>query len=139
MGCLNNIISNSKLYNYVFWFSVFGALLAVLLNVLLIERYGLMGAAWATLVVMLLTNSLKLVLVAYRLKMHPFSVKMGITLALILATYGLFFKTTLVTQPLLNILLKTLLISVLFVIVVIKAELSSELIRLYRNALRRLR
>ena len=138
MGCLNNIISNSKLYNYVFWFSVIGALLAVLLNVLLIERYGLMGAAWATLVVMLLTNSLKLVLVAYRLKMHPFSVKMGITLALILATYGLFFKTTLVTQPLLNILLKTLLISVLFVIVVIKAELSSELIRLYRNALRRL-
>ena len=32
MGCLNNIISNSKYYSYVFWFSVSSAVLAVFLN-----------------------------------------------------------------------------------------------------------
>ena len=29
MGCLNNIISNSKHYSYVFWFSISSAILAV--------------------------------------------------------------------------------------------------------------
>ena len=43
MGCLNNIISNSKYYIYVFWFSVSSALLAIILNFILIKSYGIIG------------------------------------------------------------------------------------------------
>ena len=47
MGCLNNIITNSQYYYYVFWFSTLSAVLAVLLNLYLIRWYGIIGAAYA--------------------------------------------------------------------------------------------
>lgn len=139
LGCLNTIISNSKLYNYVFWFSLVGALLAVMLNLFFIERYGIMGAAWATLIVMILINSLKLILVGYRLKMHPFSPKMGITMGLILLSYFAFVSLNFVSYPVTNILLKTALIAGVFVGVVLGAKLSDELSALYHQTLRRFR
>jgi len=136
MGCLNNIISTSKLYSYVFWFSIVGAFLAVVLNLFLIKRYGIMGAAWATLIVMVLMNSLKLILVGYRLKMHPFSSKMVITVGLILMSYFVFLPLNMVAYPVANILLKTILIAVVFVVVVLGAKLSEELSRLFYRSLR---
>ena len=51
MGCLNSIISNSKYYSYVFWFSLGSAILAVILNYYFINFYGIIGAALATLIV----------------------------------------------------------------------------------------
>ena len=36
IGCINNIISNSKYYYYTFWFSLFSSILAVVLNIYLI-------------------------------------------------------------------------------------------------------
>ena len=59
MGCLNNIISNSKYYSYVFWFSVSSALLAVVLNYYFINSYGILGAAMATLIVIVFINLCK--------------------------------------------------------------------------------
>ena len=47
MGCLNSIISNSKYYSYVFWFSLGSAILAVILNYYFINFYGIIGAALA--------------------------------------------------------------------------------------------
>ena len=137
MGCLNSIISNSVLYSYVFWFSVLGAILAVVLNVFLIDKYGLIGAAWATLIVMVLINSLKLILVIFYLKIHPFTTKMAITLALILGAYFSFLHLTISMQPLLNIILKTTLLSILFSMVVLILGLSQELKKLFQYTLRR--
>jgi O-antigen/teichoic acid export membrane protein len=73
IGCLNNIISNSKFYPYIFWFSILSATIAVILNLILIPEYGILGAAYATLFVIVLMNTLKLILVAYGLKIHPYS------------------------------------------------------------------
>ena len=137
MGCLNSIISNSVLYSYVFWFSVLGAFLAVVLNLFLIEKYGLIGAAWATLIVMVLINSLKLILVAFYLKIHPFTTKMGITFTLILGAYFSFLHLTISEQPLLNLILKTALLSILFSMVVLILDLSQELKKLFQSTLRR--
>ena len=59
LGCLNNIITNSKYYPYVFWFSTISAVLAVVLNLYLIQWYGIIGAAYATLMVIVLVPSLR--------------------------------------------------------------------------------
>ena len=137
MGCLNSIISNSVLYGYVFWFSVLGAILAVVLNIFLIDKYGLIGAAWATLIVMILINSLKLILVVFYLKIHPFTSKMAITLVLIFGAYFSFLHLTISMQPLLNIILKTTLLGILFSMVVLILGLSQELKKLFQYTLRR--
>lgn len=139
MGCVNTIISNSNLYHYVFWFSLLGAFMAVVLNILFIERYGIMGAAWATLLVMFFINSLKLILVGYCLRIHPFSPKMGITISLVLLCYFIFISFNLAMHPVANILIKTCLIAGIFVVVVLSAKLSDELRRLYHLTMRRLR
>ena len=106
-------------------------------NVFLIDKYGLIGAAWATLIVMVLINSLKLILVIFYLKIHPFTTKMAITLALILGAYFSFLHLTISMQPLLNIILKTTLLSILFSMVVLILGLSQELKKLFQYTLRR--
>ena len=96
MGCLNNIISNSKFYPFIFWFSILSASVAVILNFALIPKYGIIGAAYATLVVIILINSLKLILISYGLKIHPYSKQTLKTIVLIilvyLALYNIDFK-----------------------------------------------
>ncbi len=96
MGCLNNIISNSKFYPFIFWFSILSASVAVVLNFALIPKYGIIGAAYATLVVIILINSLKLILISYGLKIHPYSKQTLKTILLIilvyLALYNIDFK-----------------------------------------------
>ncbi len=84
MGCLNNIITNSKYYVYVFWFSTISALLAVVLNLYLIQWYGITGAAYATLMVIVLINILKILLVQFRFKINPYSKASILTVTLIL-------------------------------------------------------
>ena len=96
MGCLNNIISNSKFYPFIFWFSILSASVAVILNFALIPKYGIIGAAYATLVVIILINSLKLILISYGLKIHPYSkqtLKIIVLIILVyLALYNIDFK-----------------------------------------------
>ena len=83
MGCINMIISNSSCYRYVMFFSVFAALLAVGLNLVLIPKIGLLGAAYATLAVMVLTNALKIGVVYFYFKIHPYSKQTLLQLLLI--------------------------------------------------------
>ena len=80
MGCLNHIITNSKYYVYVFWFSLFSASLAIALNLILIGYYGIIGAAYATLIVIVIINILKILLVQKRFRMNPFSKKTFLTI-----------------------------------------------------------
>ena len=56
IGCINNIISNSKYYYYTFWFSLFSSVLAVVLNIYLITEFGIIGAAYATVIVLIIMN-----------------------------------------------------------------------------------
>ena len=65
------------------FFSVFAALLAVGLNLVLIPKIGLLGAACSTLAVMVLTNALKIGVVYFYFKIHPYSKQTLLQLLLI--------------------------------------------------------
>ena len=99
MGCLNNIISNSKYYSYVFWFSISSAILAVALNYIFIQSHGIIGAAFATLIVIVFINLCKIVLVAVLFKIHPYSKKsLGIFISVLLI-YGLVYWIPTLVHP----------------------------------------
>ena len=91
MGCLNNIISNSKYYIYVFWFSVSSAILAIILNFILIKSYGIIGASIATLIVIFFINSCKILLVYFLYKIHPYSLKTMEVFISLVVIYGLIY------------------------------------------------
>lgn len=133
LGCINLIITNSRYYVYVFWFSIASAILAVILNIYFIQWYGMFGAAYATLIIIISINSLKLLLVAIKFRMLPYSKNTLAILALISSSFfGLYFMG-LKFNPIQNIFLQSLILSILFFCIVLKFKLSSDLIGLYTD------
>ena len=116
MGCLNNIITNSKYYIYVFWFSIVSAVLAVVLNLYLINELGIIGAAYATLIVIALINVAKILLIQFTFKINPFSNKTFFTLGIILILYVLIPLIPLDFSPFLSLVIRSLVIVITFLI-----------------------
>ena len=114
IGCINNIISNSKYYYYTFWFSLFSSVLAVVLNIYLISEYGIVGAAYATLIVLAIMNSLKIYLVKSKFNIHPYSKDTIKIIILNGIAYIIFSNLQLDFQPFINITVKSTLILIIY-------------------------
>ena len=126
IGCINNIISNSKYYYYTFWFSLFSSVLAVVLNIYLITEFGIIGAAYATLIVLAIMNTLKIYLVKAKFKIHPFSKDTIKIIILSVLTFFVFSNLQLGFQPLINIIVKSSLILVLYTLSAYIFKLSDD-------------
>ena len=126
MGCLNNIITNSKYYHYVFWFSIVSAILAVLLNIFFIKLYGIIGAAYATLIVIVLINLMKILLVQLTFNINPFGKKTILTLLVIFAVYLIFSYINFDFSPFISIVFRSLLIGVIFAAISYILKLTSD-------------
>jgi len=126
LGCLNNIITNSEYYRYLLIFSIGAASLAFALNLEFINSYGFVGAAIATLVVVTLFNFLKIALVYFKLKIHPFSLNSLWTLLLILGLYFIFKNIEIDVAPFYSILIKSLVAGVLYLALSYFLVLSEE-------------
>ncbi len=137
LGCLNNIITNSEYYRYLLLFSVAAASLAVVLNIQFIQRYGFVGAALATLIVVTLFNFLKIVLVYSKFKIHPFGIKSIWVLLLILILYGVFFNINLDFHPILTVTIKATLAGSLYFGVSYFLGLSEEVNRVIDRFLKK--
>ena len=114
IGCVNNIISNSKYYYYTFWFSLFSSILAVVLNIYLITEYGIVGAAYATLIVLIIMNSLKLYLIKVKFNIHPYSKDTVKIIVLSILGFVIFSNLKLDFDPVLNIIVKSSLVLILY-------------------------
>ena len=114
IGCINNIISNSKYYYYTFWFSLFSSILAVVLNIYLITEYGIVGAAYATLIVLIIMNSLKLYLIKVKFNIHPYSKDTVKIIVLSILGFVIFSNLKLDFDPVLNIIIKSSLVLILY-------------------------
>ena len=126
IGCINNIISNSKYYYYIFWFSIISSVLAVVLNLYLIQDYGIIGAAYATFIVIVIMNSLKLYLVNLKFKIHPYSYD---TLKIVILTtfmYVIFNNLQLSFDPVISIAVKSSLILILYTLAAYIFKLSDD-------------
>lgn len=114
IGCINNIISNSKYYYYTFWFSLFSSILAVVLNIYLITEFGIVGAAYATLIVLIIMNSLKLYLIKVKFNIHPYSKDTVKIIVLSILGFVIFSNLKLDFDPVLNIIVKSSLVLILY-------------------------
>jgi len=126
IGCINNIISNSKYYYYTFWFSLFSSILAVFLNIYFISIYGIIGAAYATLIVLVIMNSLKIYLVRVKFNMHPYSNDTIKIIVLSIITYLIFSNLQLGFSPFLNITIKSSLVFILYTLAAYIFKLSDD-------------
>ncbi len=120
------IIVMSKYFRFNVLSLVVLAILAVLLNQLLIPLYGIDGAAWASAIALLLYNVVKMTFVKWRLGIQPFTGKNLLMLPiggviLLLGTYFPVFSNIVV-----DILLRSTLITVLFLGAVVFFRISPD-------------
>ena len=136
LGNNGAIISNSKYYKILLPYSIAMALSVIILNDWLISLLQMNGAALSTLIVLLFFNTVKIWYVKKKFLMQPYNFK-TITLILVLsAFYALFFFWEFDFHPLINIVLKSILIIVCYVFVVYKLQISSEANNLLKKIIR---
>ena len=127
VGCVNSIISNSKYYYTVPFFSIMSAISVIFLNIILIDKIGFIGAAVSTMLIIILFNALKLIFVMFKFKIQPFSKKTLLILVLILSTYLTFYNLNISSDFMVNTSLKCLLILISYLSISYFLNLSDEL------------
>lgn len=133
LGTNGAILANSKYYKAFFYFSVAMALSVIVLNRWLIGIFGIDGAALATLLVVLVYSVIKIFYVQQKLKMQPFSGNTIKVLLLIIVLFFAFYFWNFSFHPVLNILLKTLLISFIYLFLIAKLKVSDDILEVLKR------
>jgi O-antigen/teichoic acid export membrane protein len=102
------------------------ATLSIILNYLLIPNFGMIGAAYASLISILIFNLIKLIFIKIKMKILPFSNKTIMVIFMGLLTYFLSIYIPNLENSLINILLKSTLISIFYIILIYKSKISPE-------------
>jgi magnesium-transporting ATPase (P-type) len=147
-GFLGNngaIINNSKYYKVTLPFSLIMAFSVYFLNKLFYYELdmGTDGLALATLIVIFCANTGKLFFVKNKFSITPFTDKSFLMILIIAVLYVLFnfwdfpindiylFKFP--VHPIINILLKSILITIIYIFLVIKLNVSTEITNLVKR------
>ena len=136
LGSNNAILFNSDYYRIVLVLGVFLVIAMILLNIIFIPVLGINGAGIATFLAVFVYNSIKLYFVYKKFKMFPFTnstLKIGL---LLLASVLLFYFWEFRFHPVINIGLKSLLITTLYVFVVYRFNFSEDISILIKKYLK---
>lgn len=126
LGNNNSILFNSDYYRLVLVVGVILAALAYIFNIILIPAYGIMGAALATFLAFFIYNTSKIYIVINKFQMHPFTrTTVYILMFTALLTAG-FYYWEFPFHPIVNIILKSLLVVIIYMSVAIKFEFSKD-------------
>ena len=126
LGNNNAIILNTKYYKTVLFFGLLLVFMMVGLNMLLIPPYGIVGAAWATLLSVFVYNTIKLLFVVKKMNLFPFTKNTLKSASVILVVFILFYFWDFSFHPILNIALKSALITIIYVWINYKLMISEE-------------
>ncbi|UJH91533.1 polysaccharide biosynthesis C-terminal domain-containing protein [Antarcticibacterium sp. 1MA-6-2] len=135
LGNNNSILFNSDYSRLVLVVGVFLAILAFVFNLIFIPELGILGAAIATFLAFSIYNTAKIFLVLQKFKMQPFTVY---TLYTLIATAGLtvaFYYWEFPFHPVLNILLKTVLVTIIYIGIACKWNFSEDITAIIKKYL----
>ncbi len=138
LGNNNSIIFNSKYYKTVLLLGVLLVFVIVGLNLILIPKYGINGAALATLIAIGMYSLAKLLFVVFKMKLFPFTKKTVISIAITLALFFGFYFWEFPFHPIINIGLKSVLLSVLYLALHYYFKVSSDINFVIRNILNKI-
>ena len=137
LGNNNAIIFNSKYYKAVLFLGLFLAFLAISLNMFFIPLYGINGAAIATLISITLYSIAKLMFVVFKMKLYPFSINTLYSVLILSVCFMGFYFWEFSFHPIINILLKSFLVAMVYVFVNYKLVISLEINQVFDRLLRK--
>ena len=131
LGTGNAILVNSKFYKIFFYLSLAMAVSVIILNRWLIGLIGINGAAMATLIVVLVYGFIKIMFIKSKLKIQPFSKNTFKVLVVITAVYFIIDFWDFGLYPIFNILLKGILITAVYLVLIKRLRISEDLNKLF--------
>ncbi|WP_299459616.1 polysaccharide biosynthesis C-terminal domain-containing protein [uncultured Microscilla sp.] len=128
MGANNEILLYSKYYRFNLITNVILAIIMISINLVLIPLYQLDGAAFATLLSIIIFNLIRFTFLLVKYGIQPFTYQTILALLWISIATGLGYLTlSLQLPPLLNIIVKSAIVSLFFVVGVWKLKLSEDM------------
>jgi O-antigen/teichoic acid export membrane protein len=136
LGNNNAILFNSDYYKMVLVFGIVLAVLAIILNIILIPLYGINGAGLATFIAIVVYNTIKIIFVKQKFNMLPFtSETLKITILLIVLVIGFYFWEF-PFNIYLNIALKSIALGLVYGFLIFKLNVSEDISEAIRKYLR---
>lgn len=138
LGNNNAIIFNTKYYRMVLYLGLMLVVLTVVLNMIFIPIFGIFGSAFATLLSITLYSLAKLLFVVKKLHLYPFTKE---TLSSMLLTFVLFLVFYFWEFPfyqLISIALKSILVTILYVYLNYKFNISPDINKVIDNIFRKI-
>ncbi len=129
LGNNNAIIFNTKYYRMVLFLGLMLVLVTFVLNVIFIPLYGIVGSAFATLLSITLYSVAKLMFVVKRLNLYPFTPQTLYSIAITFVLFILFYFWQFPFHPIVGIVLKSILVTILYVYLNYKLVISIEINR----------
>ena len=135
LGNNNSIIFNSKYYKTVLVLGVLLVFVIVGLNLIFIPKFGIDGAALATLIAIGMYSLAKLLFVVFKMKLFPFTKNTIVSFIIALVLFLGFYFWEFPFHPIVNIGLKSAIISVLYLSLHYYFKVSSDINYVIRNTL----
>ena len=88
--------------------------------------YGIEGSAFATLLTVMIYNTIKLIYVVRKMNLYPFTIRTLYSLGVLMVCFLLFYFWDFPFHPIVNIGFKSVLITVFYVFVNYKLAISEE-------------
>lgn len=139
LGNNNAIIFNTKYYRMVLFLGLGLVVLTFILNVIFIPLYGIMGSAFATLLSITFYSLAKLLFVVKKLHLYPFTKQNLYSLAVTAAIFLGFYFWDFAVYPLIGIALKSILVTILYLYLNYKFEISPDINQVIDNLFKKIR
>jgi O-antigen/teichoic acid export membrane protein len=121
------IILNTKYYRWFLFFGIVLVLSMIVLYMILIPIYGIVGAALATLIAVFIYNTIKVFFVFWKMNLFPFTLKTVYSIGIITFVFLMFYFWDFDFHPILNIVLKSILITIVYGLLNYKLKISIEM------------
>ncbi|PID70856.1 MAG: sugar isomerase [Flavobacteriales bacterium] len=131
------ILINSRFYKFFFYISIAMTISVILLDIWFINAYAINGAALATLLVVLVFSGIKIYYVYRKLNIQPFNKQTFVMLLVIMGLFLVFYFLKWPFNPWINIFIKSVLITVLYLFITYKLQISMEINQLFLKFLKR--
>ncbi|WP_163411076.1 oligosaccharide flippase family protein [Flavobacterium ajazii] len=138
LGNNNAIIFNTKYYRMVLFLGLGLVVLTFILNVIFIPLYGIMGSAFATLLSITFYSLAKLLFVVKKLHLYPFTKQNLYSLAVTTVLFLGFYFWEFPVYPLIGIALKSVLVTILYLYLNYKFEISPDINQVIGNLFKKI-
>ena len=137
-GANAQIIGTSSYWKVDFTTNVLYTILALPLNYILIAHYGLVGAAYSSLISLTFYNVMRFGFLWYKFKMQPYSWRNLLVIVVAFACTAIVYFIPRVSSPVFDTIIRTAAFIVLFTPAIYFAHISDEINGLIENTLKRI-